>query len=131
MNVPIPVQTATPTKDKRVFEWAWTMKKDAVEAWDGMLDSVVSLYVSHDKDRKLYRARISTQRTGKRNGFSVTQFDLFGETSAVVDVASVARYSAKSFDEFARGALRLVNDKLHQGDEKVKAVFLSAADFGS
>ncbi len=72
---------------------------------------VVRVSVTHNKDRKRYEATVSTYTRENHNGYVIESHkfsmrnDDTGDLHVTVGTEPVTRYGARTFDEFAYGAL--------------------------
>jgi hypothetical protein len=110
--------TATPTRiqsgrEARSVTYFWKLPTGSVIPGNDMpgvgeddFDAAVKIYVTHDAQRKCFRAAIRTTSISESGQFSVERFSLFGPfVGEEIITEPTARFNAKRFAAFAAVAI--------------------------
>jgi hypothetical protein len=95
----------------REITYTWRSKDQSIQFEDEMVGGYVKLSISHDSDRKQFRAFIQFAHYDQTQGYEVVKFALYDDVTyphGTVATQPIARYSAKALGEFETRVIELL-----------------------
>ena len=95
----------------REITYTWRSKDQNIEMDGDQWGGYVNLRISHDSDRKQFRAFIQFAHYDQTQGYEVVKFALYDDVTyphGTVATQPIARYSAKALGEFETRVIELL-----------------------
>lgn len=104
-------QATRKVKDREIV-YTWQSKNQNIEFEGELVGGMVKLTISHDSDRKEFRAFMQFAHYDNSNGYQIYKFTIFDNVnypSGTVASQPIARYSAKALGEFEARVIEYLN----------------------
>jgi len=103
-------QAIRKVKDREI-SYRWYSPSQSIQFEGELVGGMVSLGISHDSDRKQFRAFIQFAHYDRSHGYEVAKFALYDNVTyphGTVATQPIARYSAKALGEFETRVIELL-----------------------
>lgn len=103
-------QAMRKVKDREI-SYRWYSPTQSIQFEGELVGGMVSLNISHDADRKQFRAFIQFAHYDRAQGYESVKFTIFDTVNyphGMVASQPIARYSAKALDQFEAQVIQLL-----------------------
>ena len=115
----------------REITYTWRSKDQSIQFEGELVGGYVKLSISHDSDRKQFRAFIQFAHYDQTQGYEVVKFALYDDVTyphGTVATQPIARYSAKALGEFETRVINYLTHGVHGGSESVHQAWARATE---
>jgi hypothetical protein len=112
MTLDATLAQATRKVGDREITYTWRSPSQSIQFEGEQVGGMVRLSISHDSDRKQFRAFIQFAHYDRAQGYEVVKFTVFDTVNyphGAVATQPIARYSAKALSEFESRVIAVLN----------------------